>query len=100
MTETEHLLSCLAEECAEIAQEVSKALRFGIDNVFADARGDRTVRAKIVSEYYDLLGVVDLLKERKILELDAVEELTARDAKREKLLRMLDYAREVGALRE
>lgn len=28
MNRSEHLLSCLAEECAEVAQRVSKALRF------------------------------------------------------------------------
>lgn len=98
MTEQEHLLSCLSEECAEIAQEVSKALRFGIDNVWPDDRGERTVRTKLASEYYDLLGVVDLLKERKILEFDAVEQMAARLAKRDKLLRFLKYAREQGAL--
>lgn len=28
----EHLLSCLAEECAEVGQCVSKALRFGLQD--------------------------------------------------------------------
>jgi len=27
---TEHLLVCLAEECAEVGQAVGKALRFGL----------------------------------------------------------------------
>ena len=32
MNRTEHLLACLAEECAEVAQAVGKALRFGLDD--------------------------------------------------------------------
>lgn len=31
MNKAEHLLTCLAEECAEIQQAVSKALRFGVE---------------------------------------------------------------------
>jgi hypothetical protein len=31
MNITEHLLATLAEECAEVAQATSKALRFGLD---------------------------------------------------------------------
>jgi NTP pyrophosphatase (non-canonical NTP hydrolase) len=99
MTKQEHLLSCLAEECAEIAQEVSKALRFGLDNVWPDARGDRTVREKIVSEFYDLLGVVDTLEDEGILQINAAKQSAARAAKRAKLLQFLEYARQQGALR-
>ena len=32
MNKQEYLLTCLSEECAEIQQAVSKALRFGLDN--------------------------------------------------------------------
>jgi len=32
MNRTEHLLVCLAEECAEVGQAVAKALRFGLDD--------------------------------------------------------------------
>jgi hypothetical protein len=68
MTETEHLLSCLAEECAEVAHEVSKALRFGLDNIYPEVPGGRTVRAKIKAESVDLIAVLQLLVEKKILE--------------------------------
>lgn len=33
MKRHEHLLSILAEECCEVGQRVSKALRFGLDEV-------------------------------------------------------------------
>ena len=96
MNVQEHLLSCLAEECAEIAQEVSKALRFGLDNVYPE--GSRTVRAKITSEFYDLVGVIDVLEDNGILQINAAAQSAARAAKRAKLMRFLEYAREQGAL--
>lgn len=33
MNRTEYLLCCLAEECTEVGQRVSKALRFGLREV-------------------------------------------------------------------
>jgi len=33
MTLDEHLLICLAEECSEVVQRITKALRFGLDEV-------------------------------------------------------------------
>ena len=36
MSEVEHLLVCLSEECAEIQKAVSKTLRFGEDRNHID----------------------------------------------------------------
>lgn len=33
MTLDEHLLVCLAEECSEVVQRITKALGFGLDEV-------------------------------------------------------------------
>jgi NTP pyrophosphatase (non-canonical NTP hydrolase) len=96
MTEQEHLLSCLAEECAEVAQEVSKALRFGLDNVYPQVPGERTVRAKIKAESVDLIAVLQLLVEKKILE-DGWDERLCQE-KKDKIARFMEYARQQGAL--
>ena len=67
MTREEHLLTIVGEECAEIAQRVAKALRFGMEQVQEDA-DDRpqenperlTNRERIVREYYDLRAVLGM----------------------------------------
>lgn len=59
MTRTEHLLTILAEECAEIAQRASKALRFGLDEI--EPGQTFTNSARIMFEFDDLVGVVQML---------------------------------------
>lgn len=59
MTRHEHLLTILAEECAEVAQRVSKALRFGPLEV--QPGQDKTNAERIVDELIDLKAVWQLL---------------------------------------
>jgi NTP pyrophosphatase (non-canonical NTP hydrolase) len=103
MDEIEHLLVCLAEECGEVAKEVCKALRFGLDDqVTRDPHGPRgtngpTNREKIVAELNDLLGVVAMLRERKVFPLDW-EDGEAAMKKMDRVEAFMGYARRVGAL--
>jgi hypothetical protein len=94
---TEHLLICLAEECAEISEQcsqlavrISKALRFGLDEtqpgqVFTNAQ-------RISSELADLLALAEILEGAGIITRPQVE------GKKEKLRRFMDYAEQCGAL--
>jgi NTP pyrophosphatase (non-canonical NTP hydrolase) len=59
MTREQHLLTILAEECAEVAQRCSKAVRFGLDERQPDQPHDNTTRLE--GELGDLLGMVDML---------------------------------------
>jgi len=59
MNKTEHLLACLSEECAEVQQEVGKALRFGIDDKWKD---NPTNATSLAYEFCDLLAVFELLQ--------------------------------------
>lgn len=61
MKEFEHLLVCLSEECAEVIQAVSKALRFGLDDGYPDRETDN--RTDIENEIVDVLAVVTMLDE-------------------------------------
>ena len=63
MTEEQYLLTCLAEECAEVAKCASKAIRFGL---YPDDRRPgswRVVdnRAGLEQELGDILALAEML---------------------------------------
>jgi hypothetical protein len=59
VTRTEHLLTILAEECAEVAHRVSKAIRFGLEEV---QPGQTLTNAERVrEEVYDLTAAYRML---------------------------------------
>lgn len=94
MNRTEHLLSCLAEECAEVAQRVSKALRFGLDEV---QPGQPLANAeRIAGELVDLLAVVGMLESEGIIEVP--RDQVAINRKKDKVRTFMAYAAECGAL--
>lgn len=59
MKRAEHLLTILAEECCEVGQRVSKALRFGLDEVQKDQPLSNADR--ILEELHDLFSVAAIL---------------------------------------
>lgn len=59
MTRTEHLLTILAEECAEVAQRASKALRFGLAEV--QPGQDKTNAYRIMEEMNDLIATYQMI---------------------------------------
>lgn len=97
MNETEHLLTCLSEECLEVAKDVSKALRFGLeDRNVLDPTGP-TNRERIIAELNDLMGVISILTNRGIIPSDW-QNKEQQTAKYEKVLKFMGYARMVEAL--
>lgn len=92
MNKTEYLLTCLTEECAEIQQATTKALRFGLNDDYKEI----TPSDAIVLECNDLLAVVELLVEE-----GAIKDIGQREAinkKKEKLLKFMEYSRERNLL--
>lgn len=59
MNREQHDLNCLAEECAEVAQRASKAIRFGLDEIQPGQL--YTNKARLEAELGDLMGVIDAL---------------------------------------
>lgn len=109
MNATEHLLACLAEECGEVAKEVSKSLRFGLDDkVTMDPHGPRGTegpdnRRKIADEMVDLLAVYQMCVSARILPDLGIStthtEVIRRVVKKQKKVEAyMDYARRVGSL--
>lgn len=77
---TEHLLTHLAEEAAEIVQRVTKISRFGLDEI--QVGKTQTNRRRLAEEVNQLITVVKLLDMAEILpdignQADADEKLDA-----------------------
>lgn len=93
MTETEHLLDVLIEECAEVIQRATKAKRFGMWEIQPEQR--QTNIERLIYELNDLVATADLLlcKERAgWLNEDLMK------AKQEKVLQFLEYSETCGTL--
>jgi hypothetical protein len=100
MNITEHLLTALGEEGAEITQAASKALRFGLDDVYpstAKNPNGASTTERLVDELNDLMGVIEILQDRKILPITWFSPEKV-DAKKVKILKYLQYAKERGTL--
>lgn len=84
MTRQEHLLTIAMEECAEVAQRISKAARFGLDEVQPGQAF--TNRERVAQEFSDLVAVLDMLDPK----LTAVsgEEMEDKVRKVEKYLKL------------
>jgi hypothetical protein len=68
MNRQEHLMVKAMEECNEIAHRISKACRFGLDQIQQDPDdkpeqnpGRQTNRARIVEEVLDLVVMLSML---------------------------------------
>ena len=96
MNRQEHLLSIVAEECVEVAQRVSKALRFGIEEV--QPGQDLTNRERILYEFADLCGAMELAGDGAKIEDIIVHLRPLIDAKKEKVEKFLRYSEQVGTL--
>lgn len=77
MDKTEHLLVCLLEECAEVQQAVTKALRFGLEGVNPNKPEFSTNAKNIIREYCDTIAVIELLVEEGILEERSSDEVSS-----------------------
>lgn len=92
MNRHEHLMTIAMEECAEVAQRISKANRFGMEQIQEDAddapqeNPERlTNRERIMREFYDLRAVL------RMLGLDAWD--TSEHARRCEALKLIKVER-------
>lgn len=99
MNTIEYLLACCAEEGAEIAQDCMKSQRFGLEDVNILTPGGPPNRDRLVDELNDMMGVIVLLVDYGIIPRGwySPEKI---QAKRLKVLKLMKYAAEVGALND
>lgn len=101
MNRQEHLLVVFAEELGEVATEllslqkqVSKALRFGIDEQRDLVTSNRE---RIQAEWQDLIGTMEKLAE---VGINLIPDSTAISAKIEKVEKYCRYAETLGVLEQ
>ena len=97
MNKQEYLLTCLSEECAEIQQAVSKALRFGLDNY--NPNGLLTNEGAISLELNDLQAIKEMLiKEGVLTEEGDEENKLLKQRKKDKVLHFMNISADCGTL--
>lgn len=90
LTADELILAILAEECAEVIQAIAKVHRFGIHHqnpITREANG----RA-LKNEIGDMLGMVTLIRELKILNISDAEVKEMSDRRITKTLHSIDLS--------
>lgn len=96
MDRTEYLLASLAEECAEVAQRATKAMRFGVTEVQPGQPLNNAER--IMGELEDIRVIVELLREEGVLPVGPIDG-EVWDRKIAKVRKFMAYAEECGALK-
>ena len=78
------ILTITQEEAAEVIQEISKVFRFGIDEMHRDGMPHRV---RLTQEVGDLLCMIDLMIDHRLVDPVAVE-----IAKQEKTRKLKTYS--------
>jgi len=95
MNVKEHLLTVLAEECAEVQLAISKTLRFGKD----DCRPGSTVTnaKEIEKEFIEAMCVRDMLRELGVI-VQPDEARRIYEEKRKRVAHYIEYAKSRGTI--
>lgn len=90
MNTTEHLLTTLTEECAEVAHRACKAARFGLHEI-QPGQADNNLQ-RMERELSELVAVAEMIG--MCLSRDDMNKKKARVQK------YMEYAKKVGALKD
>jgi len=92
MTNEQYLLTLLAEECAEVGQRATKAIRFGLEDPKGAQPGFSSNKERLIEEINDLLVVVEMLFGENYVDK------TQQNNKKEKIQKYTQLSKELGQL--
>lgn len=95
MTRKEQLLTILGEECSEVQQRCSKAIRFGLDEV--QIGQTLSNKERILYELNDLFAVLEMVYKQPLVDLINEKQI---QLKKEKVETYLLYSANLGTLTE
>ena len=95
MTREEHLLTIVAEECNEVAQRATKALRFSLEEI--EPGQEHTNRERLFQEFGDLIAVLRMLFPE---DFDHIPFTEWQKNKQEKVERYLEYSEFLGTVND
>lgn len=99
MNRLQFLLNLVAEECTEVGQRASKAIRFGLDEVQKGQELNNKERLHL--ELTDLIAVVLLLNQEYDFDFDLIHfDWSAIKAKHEKIEEFYEYSKQCGMIHE
>lgn len=96
MNRKEQLLIILAEECSEVIKDVTKSLRFGLDDINPSDNHNKTNRENISNELCDLIAVAKMLLNEGYID-DYLDDVKI-EKKQNKVEKYLNYSKDVGTL--
>ena len=91
------LLTLIAEECNEVAQRASKAIRFGLNEVQEYQNLNNAQR--LIYEFNDLVATMKILEEGGYFNESIFNE-DLQSIKKQKIRKYLEYSKECGTLTE
>ncbi|WP_086313875.1 hypothetical protein A5821_001419 [Enterococcus sp. 7F3_DIV0205] len=98
MRKNDYLALVAMEECAEIQQALSKAIRFGFDD-HHPSRADETNEEQMLTEFYQLTAMIEELQKQGVIAGFTQEKIEkVKQSKIEKVYKYMDYSKEKGVL--
>ncbi len=98
MNKSDYLTLVAIEECAEIQQALSKAVRFGFDDHHPDCP-DKTNEDDVLHEFYQLTAMIEELQRQHIIRKPTDEAIRRiKEQKLSKVSHYMAYSRQRGRL--
>ena len=72
--QTDEIMTVMQEECAEVIVSISKCKRFGLHTLVPETTNKETNMLRLSKEIGDLLAMVDLLIQQKLVTNQELEE--------------------------